>query len=182
MRSVHYLAFGSNLLTARLQARCDSAQALGAVQLHGWRLAFHKRGADKSGKGDIIPGDPADRIFGVVYRLAEAQLSILDRFEGPGYEHAMLEVELNGDLTQCVCYRAIPDAIEPDLKPYDWYQALILAGLLEHGADSDYIDAVRGQPYVPDPRPFRASRQRALAALAAFGGTHPHHAERLRLL
>lgn len=182
MRSIYYLAFGSNLLSARLQARCDSAQALGAVELRGWRLAFHKRGADASGKGDIVPAEPSDRVFGVVYSLAEAQLSVLDGFEGPGYEQATVAVQFNGALTPCLCYRATSDAIEPDLKPYDWYRQLILAGLLEHGADADYIDTVCGHPCLPDPLPARASRRRALYALAAFADSHPQHAERLRAI
>lgn len=178
--TVHYLAFGSNLLSTRLQARTDSAQVLGTTELRGWRLAFHKRGADASGKGDIVPATASDRVFGVVYRLAEAQLPILDRFEGPGYRRTEIEVDLDGTATRCLTYRATEDAIDAMLKPYDWYHELILAGLLEHGADAAYLEHVRCQPCASDPLRMRPSRRRALAALRAFIARNPGLAAELQ--
>jgi hypothetical protein len=182
LSTVHYLAFGSNMLTMRLQARTRSAQPVGTVALHGWRLAFHKRGEDASGKGDLVRAAASERAFGVVYRLATAELPILDRFEGPGYIRTEIEVQLDGRSLACLTYQATASAIDARLEPYDWYRQLILAGLLEHGADAGYIEATRQVPWRRDPIPLRPSRQRALAAVRAFASRYPELASRLATL
>jgi hypothetical protein len=182
MRTVSYFAFGSNMLSVRLQARTPSARPLGTVELTGWRLAFHKRGADGSGKGDLVAAPETERVFGVVYSLAEAEVPILDRFEGPGYDRHLIDVRLGDAPLRCLTYQASPEYIDAGLKPYHWYRRLILAGLLEHGAEDAYIAAVSGCPWRRDPFPFRPARRRALSALRAFNGRYPRLASRLATL
>lgn len=50
MTTVHYLAYGSNLHPLRLTARVSSARPLGTVPMPGYKIAFHKRSIDHSGK------------------------------------------------------------------------------------------------------------------------------------
>lgn len=45
-----YFAYGSNMLTERLRARCPSAHPIGTGIAMGFRLNFSKRGEDGSGK------------------------------------------------------------------------------------------------------------------------------------
>ncbi|ESQ16598.1 MAG TPA: gamma-glutamylcyclotransferase [Chromatiaceae bacterium] len=179
MGSYYYLAFGSNLLSLRLQARTGNVRLIGPVDLHGWRLTFHKRGSDGSGKGDIVPGTRVDRVFGVLYELDERQLAVLDEIEGPGYVRDRIEVGCNGRRFRCMLYRAVAEAIDPTLEPYDWYHQLILAGLLEQGVDADYYDKVRCQNSSPDPRPRRPARLHALTVLDQFSALWPDYAARL---
>ncbi len=47
---VVYLAYGSNMSTARLRKRMPSCKPLGIATLPGHALRFHKRSMDKSGK------------------------------------------------------------------------------------------------------------------------------------
>ena len=89
-----YLAYGSNLSSARMRERVASAQTLGVARLEGWRLACDKRGRDGSGKANIVPDGEAV-VWGVVYRLERGQLSLLDRYEG-GYDRVELEVVEDG--------------------------------------------------------------------------------------
>jgi hypothetical protein len=173
MPRVHYFAFGSNMLSARLTARTDSARPLGLARLPGWRLAFHKRGTDDSGKCDIRPGDDGDEVVGVVFEMDADQLTVLDRFEGAGYVRTGIDVPQAGARLHCAVYRATDDSIEPDLKPFDWYHRLVLAGLLEHGAEPAYIERVRRVPWMDDPQPERGARRLALDALAAFDRRFP---------
>lgn len=178
MTSARYFAFGSNTLSARLQARTPSARPQGLAELPGWRLALHKRGADGSGKGDIVPGAPGERVLGVVFSLDAAELETLDRFEGAGYARTRVEVRLGaaGAPVSCIAYRAEPGWADPALAPFDWYHRLILAGLLEHGAEPAYIDALRAAPRRRDPLPWRPARRKALAALRTFAHQQPERA------
>nr|MDQ2697092.1 gamma-glutamylcyclotransferase [Pseudomonadota bacterium] len=80
-----YFAYGSNLHPLRLRERVPSATVLGVAELAGWRLRFHKRGQDRSGKCNIIPtGRSGDRVIGVIYAMAAADKDKLDAAEGLG--------------------------------------------------------------------------------------------------
>ena len=168
MTRAHYFAFGSNMLSARLLARTDSALPRGLVRLPGWRLAFHKRGADGSGKCDIYPGSPGDYVLGVIYDIAAGQLPDLDRFEGSGYRRTLIDVTYGDRVLPCATYRAVEGFIDPSLRPFDWYHRLVVTGLIEHGADAGYLDSVRGMHCISDPDVRRPERRQALAALARF--------------
>lgn len=92
---MYYFAFGSNMLTSRLQARVPSATALGRAFLQEHRLAFHKQGIDGSAKCDAFrTGRPDDCLPGVLFQIDPDELFRLDRAEGPGYERVLLAVEL----------------------------------------------------------------------------------------
>ena len=181
MPTQFYFAFGSNMLTERLRARCPSARALGLGVLPGWRLAFHKRSRDGSSKADIEPAADEGQVIGVVFELDAADLKALDLAEGRGhgYESYAMNVELNGRSVACLAYTAVPRYIDAKLRPYAWYRQLVLAGLVEHGAPEDYIATVAAVPAVPDPDPERRERREALTALAAFREKHPELAAAL---
>jgi gamma-glutamylcyclotransferase len=58
-----YFAYGSNMLTERLRARVGGAAALSKVCVCGYRVRFHKRSDDGSGKCNIIEtGSHEDRV------------------------------------------------------------------------------------------------------------------------
>ena len=173
---LHYFAYGSNLLVSRLQARTPSAEPLGIATLPGWTLCFHKVGTDGSGKGDIVPAADG-AVTGMVYRLRTRELWRLDLAEGLGYRRRRLAVCLDGRGLRCETY--VATAIDPTLRPFDWYRRLILAGLLEHGIGGATLGQVLRTPTVPDPRPFRPARLCALAALRTFAARQPTLAARL---
>ena len=158
-----YFGYGSNLLAARVERRLGPCKRLGAASLAGYALRFHKRGGDGSGKCDgFRTGDPADRLWGALFRLDAGQLGALDRIEGPGYERATVEVILAGRAVEADLYVARPEArAEAGLAPFDWYKELVLAGARENGFSRSYLDAIEAVPSVVDPDPERARRNRA---------------------
>jgi gamma-glutamylcyclotransferase len=82
---IHYFAYGSNMLTQRLQARCSSARPLGVATLSGFSLDFSKRGQDGSGKATLVAStSPTCEVYGVVFELAVRELPTLDLIEGLG--------------------------------------------------------------------------------------------------
>ncbi|MCG6941376.1 MAG: gamma-glutamylcyclotransferase [Thiohalocapsa sp.] len=173
---LYYFAYGSNMLAARLQARTPSARPVGVASLPGWAVCFHKQGSDGSGKGNIVPAADAC-VAGVLYRLRARELWRLDLAEGAGYERRRIAVQVKSRWQRCEVY--VATRTDPSLQPYDWYRRLILAGLLENGIGGPMLHQVVRTPSLPDPRPFRPARLRALHALARFGRTRPALAQRL---
>lgn len=179
MKQTAYFAFGSNMLTHRLSARVGSARLIGPVRASGWRLAFHKRGADGSGKCDLCPSHERDSVMGVLFELDETALRILDGFEGPGYQREPIRLSDAGTSIDALAYRAQTAYQDASLQPYGWYRQLVLAGLLEHGASSNEIAKIRRTPWIADPDPERPARLQALTALEAFCAHHPSAGQQL---
>ncbi len=151
-----YFAYGSNLLPSRLTARTPSARVVAAARLPDYALAWHKIGADGSGKCDIVPSD-GGVVHGVVYRIAADEWHHLDTAEerGHGYESCTLEVHTaDGPVTAC-SYRAL--VTDPDLKPFDWYRDLVAAGAAAHGLPADWRRMLEGVEADPDPDDDRAA-------------------------
>ena len=168
-----YFAYGSNMLTARLRARCPSARPLAAAVVQDFSLSFCKRGHDGSGKATLAAvtyGEGA--VHGVLFEIAEAERGRLDAAEGPGYERQAQPVMVRADGERVVrahCYVARNEARDESLIPFDWYHALVLAGALEHRLPHAYVDGVRAVSAREDPRPDRGRRQTALSILRSAG-------------
>ncbi len=145
-----YFAYGSNLLTRRLQAatRAPSARKRHVARLRGHRLTFDKPGSrDGSGKCDAQrTGLDSDVVHGVVYRIALADGARLDFEEGlgHGYDRATVRVEADVGLIECVTYLATRK--DPLLRPLCWYKGLVVAGALEHGLPEDYVRWLQSVP------------------------------------
>ena len=174
-----YFAFGSNMLNARLKRRCNSARVLTTAQARGYRVAFDKLSEDTSGKANLVRGDASSPATGVVYEISSADARKLDAVEGPGYRRRDLFPVVclrSGDRLDTITYTARENVA--GLHPYDWYLALVLAGLAEHGIDAAYARALRRTRYIPDPLEDRVTRHNALRDLRAAG--HPHYRLLLR--
>jgi gamma-glutamylcyclotransferase len=142
MSADHFItfAYGSNMPTARIKARCSSARALGVAELPGYELRWHKKSKDGSGKCDIVPtSQPGVSVFGVLYEIASGEKISLDGAEGlgSGYDETEIEVYRGADRLTVKAYVAA--ATDPTLKPYSWYRDLAIAGAKEHGLPDDYI-------------------------------------------
>jgi hypothetical protein len=153
MRTIRYLAYGSNLLPARLRARLQSIRVLGAAALPGWQLHFHKRGADGSGKCNLVQ-TPGGVAYGAVYELSLEAKAQLDEIEGlgKGYRDAVLMLADHGEAH---VYLAEPAHIDDALIPYDWYHAFVLAGGRHHGFPARYLERIAVIPVDIDPNERR---------------------------
>jgi hypothetical protein len=157
MAYLNYLAYGSNLHLSRMQRRVPSALTRGVVALPGWRLHFHKRGKDGSGKCNVVEtGAPGDCVHGVVYRIAAREKPLLDRAEGlgSGYELRRLRVASHGE---AFLYVAAPSHIDECLQPFSWYKAYVVEGARFHGLPDAYLEDLAAAEALADPD---AGRQR----------------------
>jgi cation transport regulator ChaC len=164
-KTITYFAYGSNMLLRRLRVknRAPSAIAVCTGYVEGRRLDFNKRSVDGSGKCDIeATGDPHDRAWGVIFRINATDKPALDRVEGLGQGYTEREVRVvtpDGGVT-ALTYTALMKA--PDLRPYHWYKAFVVAGATEHSLPDDYIAWLRTFESTADPDTGRRRFNEAL--------------------
>ena len=139
----------------RLQQRVPSARPLGAVQLSGWQLRFHKRGRDGSAKCNVVEtGDRAHCVHAVVYDILAAEKSALDRAEGLGRGYQLQRLRLDG-IGEAFFYVASPGHIDDALQPFAWYKAYVLEGARFHDLPRDYVARIEQVAAIADPQPQR---------------------------
>jgi len=160
MHTINYLAYGSNLLPARLAARVRIVAERGVVAIPDHALSFTKRGRDGSGKCTLVPCGGA-LAWCAVYAIAADDKPALDAIEGVGKGYAVhwRDCPPHGS---CFLYLATADALVPDLPPYTWYQALVLAGARHHSLPADYLAAIAAVPAIADSDSARAAQHAAL--------------------
>ncbi|QPZ90326.1 gamma-glutamylcyclotransferase family protein [Thioclava electrotropha] len=158
---IPYLAYGSNLLTSRLAARCPSARVLGLAEAPGHALDFSKRGRDGSAKATITESDA--RTQGVLFEITETDIPALDAAEGAGLHYEKIALTLE-DGQRAFTYRALQR--QDGIAPFEWYLALIRAGRREHGLGLDDLADVTP---IPDPEPDRPGFIAAREALVRAG-------------
>ena len=126
----------------RIRRRVASAEPVAKGYVSGRRLAFHKCGADGSGKADAAyTGRASDCVWGVVYSLSEDDKPVLDAYEflGVGYDSETVLVHLAEESIYASIYVARSESIDPVLKPYSWYLRFVLLGAIEHNLPADYL-------------------------------------------
>ena len=146
----HYFAYGSNLWTGQMRARCPSAEVVACCSLPDWQLSFvqpHERWG--GGVAGIVRA-PGERVLGMLYRLSEADLRALDGHEPTartdGYWREEVEVELVGAAdappgarrSRCWVYIGAVHEGAP-FAPSLRYLQTIVRGAREHGLPEDYI-------------------------------------------
>jgi gamma-glutamylcyclotransferase (GGCT)/AIG2-like uncharacterized protein YtfP len=94
----YYFAYGSNLNKDEMSVRCPGAKPLTAASLLDWRLTFR-------GVADIEPA--ADRsVHGALWRLLDADVCALDRYEGAPslYARRIVMVETQSGPLEAMTY------------------------------------------------------------------------------
>jgi hypothetical protein len=103
-----YLAYGSNMLRARLQRRISSARDLQTVSVPGYVVRYRKLSLDGSAKCDLVPAGESSTAHGVLFDIEPEQQAILDRFEGVGggYHPAFVTAQVDGRPLEVLTYLA----------------------------------------------------------------------------
>lgn len=164
-----YFAFGSNLSSTQMRARCPGAAATGLAFLPGYDFIVNERGY-----ANVVPtaGDGSGGgVYGVLYRLGSpAEKRRLDQYEGVpwAYEDLVLDVELvdSGGITAAAAADAagakttVQALVYVDrlrvspAAPKDEYVARMNLGIdeatAEWGLPGDYVRDVMRR-YIPAP-------------------------------
>lgn len=150
-RKIVSFAYGSNMLTRRIQERVPSARPLGTGYITAHRLKFDKQSDDGSGKCDAEKTkNQKDRVYGVLFELELQEKPALDAAEGlhHGYEEKHVNVVTRSGRKRAVMYYAT--AKNPTLKPCRWYKALVVAGAVEHKLPATCIKRLRATKSIQD--------------------------------
>jgi cation transport regulator ChaC len=110
----------------------------------------------------MFTGVKTDRVYGVIFEIAESERKQLGEAEGlgKGYKEEMVKVITSEGETEHMTYIATEK--EPALRPYRWYKVLTVTGAVEHALPSDYIEWIRTVESVEDPNPKRRADNEAL--------------------
>ncbi len=167
----YYFAYGSNMLTERLKDsdRCPGATTVGRAFADDWGIEFSKLSQDESGKATLRQ-EVGRRTAGVLYEIPGTQRCVLDSAEGDGYKRCdafPVHRSDSDEIVQAVTYLA--KSPQPNLKPYDWYLALVIAGARQHRLGDDYLAELRCVPYLTDFNDSRKTRAKAIEVLTAAG-------------
>ncbi len=169
--SLCYFAYGSNMLTKRLQKRCPGAVSKERAYADDWTVKFSKPSKDCSGKATLSPKNGC-RTPGMLFEIPEAEVCCLDKAEGVGYGYERINtfyvrLAKSGKIIPVATYLATHT--KPDLKSYDWYLALVIAGAREHISDEDHHEMLHQVAYKCDPCCDRKERREAKKVLACAG-------------
>lgn len=159
-------AYGSNMLTRKIQGRVPSATTVGLAHASKHELRWHKVSVDGSGKCDIfLSDDPASVVYGVLYKIRKDEKHLLDCAEGLGDGYNERTILVETALGSQLVHAYYATQMDSSLEPYCWYQAQVIAGAREHGLPNAYVKSLEQVACKPDPDKVRES-----AALALLGG------------
>ena len=152
--------YGSNMSHRRLRARVPSARFVAVTELPAHRLRFHKSAGDGSAKCNAEDtGHSGDRVMGVVYEIADAEKSDLDRHEALGFGYDEKQVELKTEQGTLRAWMYYATRINNSLKPFHWYKDHVLIGARENGLPAAYITQIEAVESIDDPKPERHARE-----------------------
>jgi len=161
---VQVFAYGSNMLSSRIKARCPSARVVAKAALHGYDLRWHKRSQDGSGKCDVVASDqPGSIVYGVLCEVSNVDKDALDQAEGleKGYAEKLVTVFVDGASRAASLYYATD--VDASLRPYVWYKELVVAGAREHNLPRPYIERLQATDAQEDPDRERGEKNLGLA-------------------
>lgn len=167
-----YFAYGSNMLTRRLMRRAPSALAVGIGFVEGHKISFDKVSVDGSGKCDIRPtGNPADRVYGVLFSIDVRERNGLDQAEGLGDGYCDSEMPVKTEAGSSVAVTYLAKSTNAEMRPYDWYKEIVVAGAVEHRLPIDYVQSLRNVDSQPDADAGRSAENRAVMGQAEIKTT-----------
>ena len=158
------------MLIERLKARVSSAEKVKTYALNGYKLKFHKKSTDCSGKCNVVKTSDLDIVYGVIFEFDENQKQMLDDAEakGKGYRDESITLIIDGAPCKCLIYLAESDYIDEALIPYRWYYDLVLAGAQQNELPKDYIAGLKAILFTEDPKPDRKTKMEAEMVLQKY--------------
>ena len=141
---MHYYAYGSNMSSDYIRDYCPSAKFVARAMLANFHIEFRRYSTNLSGGISSIIEAPGERVYGVLYDIAEEELLALDVLEnvpeGIYRRDRFLVMREDNQWVAADLYRVSnPDGPYTPAKSYVDY---MVAGAKEHGIDAVYTDAL----------------------------------------
>ena len=108
----------------------------------------------------------------MIFTIDTAERAALDKHEGLGLgyrrDDAFPVQALNsGEIVETSTYFAT--SRDPELMPFDWYLATVIAGALHNGIAEDHVSLLRYTAFVEDTDSDRKTRSAAIRAMRDHG-------------
>ena len=140
-----YAAYGTNLDSEQMLARCPHSPLVGAGWLIGWRLTFGGEDLGWEGALATVVEDVGDQVFVMVYDVNAQDEETLDRWESAStglYRKIRVRVQL---LTgEELAWLYILDGYEGGL-PSARYLGMMADAAEKAGAPDDYVAGLRAR-------------------------------------
>lgn len=114
-KSYYYFAYGSNLNTARMFERCETAQLVTTATIENYYLTFQKNPSGRA-VANLLPKE-GETAVGSIYKMTAADIAALDRYEGHPrvYKREWVEVKFkSGRMVKAVTYLMV----DGDKRPF----------------------------------------------------------------
>ena len=119
--------------------RCPGATVVGLGLVRGHQVVIDKRGV-----ATIIPARESVECWGVVWEISDANLAVLDRYEGLAgnyYSRELITVEIGSEVVEdVIVYISNSPALFGENPPRPGYLDLILKGARDHELPGSYQD------------------------------------------
>jgi gamma-glutamylcyclotransferase (GGCT)/AIG2-like uncharacterized protein YtfP len=130
-----YFAYGSNMASHQMLARCPGAHCLGPGELPGWRFFINRRGT-----ASICP-DLRSTVHGVIWRIGPEHRTTLDHHEGirlGNYLRREIRFLSHGARYRGFTYVGVHLQQGRAIRAY--LEGVILPAARDHGLPRDYVD------------------------------------------
>lgn len=141
-----YAAYGSNMDSGQMAARCPHSPQYGTGWLEGWRLTFGAEELGWEGALATVVEDSDERVFVVIYDVPETDEQALDRWDGLtlGY-YRKLKVRVQTLEGDTAAWLYVLNGYEGGL-PAARYIGILADAAEKAGAPEDYITWLRDRP------------------------------------
>ena len=145
---LYNFAYGSNMNSEQVRARCTNAKLVAVAKLPDHQLAFYGNSPVWDGAEETLIPTPGQEVWGVIYELTPGDKEKLDDwqdalFDGSGaYYHSPAKVtDQDGKVYSVLLYKKAQLG-EPK-KPSEEYLNYIVKGAEERGLPSAYVEQLR---------------------------------------
>ena len=112
-------------------------------KLENYEILFNKKARGGLAMANIHPAS-GKTVYGVLYRISEAGLRSLDRFEGVPQHYRRIEVTVtDGEGNRVPAQAFIATRVDKGLRPAPHYLQAILLGAEEHQLPSEYVEELK---------------------------------------
>jgi cation transport regulator ChaC len=136
----YYFAYGSNLLDREIARTITTVECCGKAYLPRYDLVFSKHSATRGGDAASIREDESKIVWGVLYRVNDADRDRLRTREG-GYRETDVNVSVveGDDVTPQRAFTFIGEAVCPrGCGPTTEYLQLVVEGAKQRGLPDGY--------------------------------------------
>ena len=142
-RTVWHFAYGSNMNRAQMLSRTGKIVEEHNASLPNYEVRFNKKVRGGTAGANIQPSQ-GKTVHGVLYKIEEGALRMLDRYEGVPEHYRRIEVQVTPEGGQPVPAQIyIASKVEKGLRPSAPYLQAMLDGAGEHNLPASYIGELK---------------------------------------